>query len=97
MDLVSFLANSFCDLISDVANNVCYNNDKKIIVAEHLIKGLYEMHLQDYLPFLLVTDQNQKLTEVLKEEKKKPNGLHANLKTVLNVDYNLDHRDSVVD
>ena len=56
IDLICFIANGFLDLLSDVSNNVCYQNNKKNIVSEHLLRALQEMHLDEYLPFLLSDD-----------------------------------------
>jgi hypothetical protein len=69
MDLICFISNAFVDLLSDTANNVCYSQDKKNIIPEHAIRALQALHLDEYLPFLLTDNQNQTLTEVMKEEK----------------------------
>jgi hypothetical protein len=58
MDLICFISNAFIDVLSDVSNNVCYKNNKKNIISEHILKALQELHLDEYLPFLLSDDQN---------------------------------------
>ena len=70
MDLICFIANAFVDLLSDTSNNVCYSQQKKNIIPEHLIRALQELHLDHYLPFLLDEDQNQTLADILKHERK---------------------------
>ena len=72
MDLICFISNAFVDLLSDTANNVCYNQDKKNIIPEHAIRALQALHLDEYLPFLLTDNQNQTTGEIFKEEKKSP-------------------------
>lgn len=96
IDLICFISNGFLDLLSDVANNVCYQNNKKNIVSEHLLRALQELHLDEYLPFLLSDDQSLKLPEILKLEKKKPDGLHFTPKQIMNEDKSKDTRSSIV-
>ena len=95
MDLICFIANAFIDLISDISNNVCYSQSKKNIIPEHLIRALQELHLDDYVPFLLTDNQNQTLSEVLKLEKKKANGVTVTAKQ-LNMCDNKDTQQKVV-
>ena len=92
MDLICFISNAFVDLLSDVANNVCTQSGKKNIIPEHLIKALQELHLDDYLPFLLHDDQAKTIQEVLRAEKKRPDGLHCTLKQAVNEDMNPNYR-----
>lgn len=40
MDLICFISNAFVDLLSDVSNNVCYEQNKKNIMPEHTIRAL---------------------------------------------------------
>jgi histone H3/H4 len=40
IDLICFIANTFIDLLSDLSNNVCYNQKKKNIVPEHIVRAL---------------------------------------------------------
>lgn len=96
IDLICYISNCFLDLLSDVANNVCYLNNKKNIVSEHLLKALQELHLDEYLPYLLSDDQNQKLADILKLEKKRPDGLHFTVKQIVNEDRCPNQRNSVV-
>jgi len=56
MDLICFISNAFIDLLSDIANNVCYHANKKNIIPEHAIRALQELYLDEYLPFLLTDD-----------------------------------------
>lgn len=77
MDLLCFLANTFIDLLSDVSNNVCYKHNKKNIVSEHILRALQELHLDEFLPFLLSDDQSMKLTDIMKAEKKVQDGLNS--------------------
>ena len=79
-DLICFVANAFIDLLSDTSNNVCYKAGKKNIVPEHTIRALQELSLDEYLPFLLSDDQGQKLVDILRAEKKRPEGLHVTMK-----------------
>jgi hypothetical protein len=72
MDLICFISNAFVDLLSDVANNVCYKyKKKKNIVPEHLLRALQNLHLDDFLPYLLSDDQNTTMQDIIKSEKKK--------------------------
>ena len=96
MDLICFLSNAFIDLLSDVSNNVCYKQNKKNIISEHILRALQELHLDEYLPFLLSDDQMFPLSEILKIEKKNPDGLHFSVKQVLNEDKSQHLRDSIV-
>lgn len=52
--------------------------------------------MDEYLPFLLSDDQNFRLSDILKIEKKNPDGLHFSMKQVLNEDKSLSQRDSMV-
>ena len=40
IDLICFISNTFIDLLSDLSNNVCYNQKKKNIVPEHIVRAL---------------------------------------------------------
>ena len=78
VDLICFAANAFLELVSDIANNVCYKANKKNIIPEHAVRALQELGLDEYLPFLLSDEQNLKLQDILKAEKK--NGLSLTVK-----------------
>jgi len=39
--------------MADIANNVCYNQKKKNIIPEHLLRALYALNLDEYLPYIL--------------------------------------------
>jgi hypothetical protein len=65
MDLISFIGNAFVDLIADISNNVCFKNKKKNIFPEHAYKALMELHLEDYIPYLLSENQNLPLKVIL--------------------------------
>ena len=58
MDLICFISNAFVDLLSDTSNNVCYSNKRRNIIPEHTVRALQELHLEDYLPFLMSDDQS---------------------------------------
>ena len=94
MDLICFISNCFIDLLSDTSNNVCYKANKKNIIPEHAFRALQELHLDEYLPFLLTDDHNQKLTDLLKQEKKNPDGLHLSAKQF--EERNPSNRESIV-
>lgn len=96
IDLICFISNAFLDLLSDVSNNVCYQNNKKNIVSEHVLRALQELHLDEYLPFLLSDDQGMKLNDILKKEKKRADGLHFTVKQIVNEDRCPDQRNSVI-
>lgn len=49
-------------------------------MPEHTIRALQELHLDDYLPYLLTDHQNQSLKEILSQEKKRKDGLQATQK-----------------
>lgn len=87
MDLICFISNAFVDLLSDTSNNVCYSNKRRNIIPEHTVRALQEMHLEDYLPFLLSDDQTKTVQEILKAERKKPDGLHVNMKQLQEGNY----------
>ena len=82
MDLICFISNAFVDLLSDTSNNVCYSHKRRNIIPEHTVRALQEMHLDDYLPFLLSDNQSMTIQEILKTERKKPDGLHLNMKQI---------------
>ena len=96
LDLLCFLANAFIDLLSDVANNMCYKQKKKNIVNEHVLRALQEMHLDEFLPHLLYDDQTMKLSDILKVEKKVQDGIALTSKQITNEDRNQSNRDSMV-
>lgn len=50
--------------MADIANNVCYNQKKKNIIPEHLLRALYALNLDEYLPYILFDDQNFHLSEL---------------------------------
>ena len=52
-DLICHLANQFVQLIADIANNVCNQHEKKVMFPEHMLRALQELHLDEYLPYLL--------------------------------------------
>jgi hypothetical protein len=68
IDLISFIGNVFVDLISDIANNVCFKSKKKNIFPEHAYQALIELHLDDYFPFLLSDNQNLTLKQIIERE-----------------------------
>jgi len=75
IDLISFIANSFVDLVADVANNVCLNSKKKNIFPEHTYQAIKELHLEDYFPFLLQDNQNLTLKDILLAERSSLEGI----------------------
>lgn len=58
IELICYLANSFVDLLSDISNNVCTDQNKKVIIPEHTLRALQELHLDEYLPYVLLDNQN---------------------------------------
>lgn len=58
IELICYLANAFVDLLSDISNNVCYDQKKKVIIPEHTLRALQELHLDEYLPFILLDNQS---------------------------------------
>jgi len=96
MDLICFISNSFIDLLSDVSNNVCYKNNKKNIISEHILRALHELHLDEYLPFLLDDDQDIRLEQILKKEKKVKDGFHFSAKQVVNDSQSVSVREEIV-
>lgn len=57
IELICYLANAFVDLLSDISNNVCTDQKKKVIIPEHTLRALQELHLDEYLPFVLLDNQ----------------------------------------
>ena len=69
----------------------------KNIKPEHVLRALQELHLDDYLPFLISDDHNVKLQDLLKAEKKKgAQGITLPLKQVVNEERNQNYRESMV-
>lgn len=58
IELICYLANAFVELLSDISNNVCYAQKKKVIIPEHTLRALQELHLDGYLPFVLLDNQS---------------------------------------
>lgn len=58
IELICYLANCFVDLLSDISNNVCTDQKKKVIIPEHTLRALQELHLDEYLPYVLLDNQN---------------------------------------
>ena len=66
--MIVFVANCFVDLFADISNNVCMKFKKKNIVPSHAYQALKELHLGDYIPFLLSDNQNLSLKQILVRE-----------------------------
>lgn len=62
-ELICYLANAFVDLLSDISNNVCYDQKKKVIIPEHTLRALQELHLDEYLPFILQDNQSSDMPD----------------------------------
>lgn len=56
--MICYLANAFIDLLSDISNNVCYAQKKKVIIPEHTLRALQELHMDEYLPYILLDNQS---------------------------------------
>lgn len=65
-------------------------------MIEHVLKGLQHLHLDEYLLFLITEDQNQKLTDILKTEKKLSTGIHHSLKQIVNEERTDTHRPAIL-
>lgn len=67
IDLICHLANQFVDLISDIANNCCYQKEKVLMFPEHMLCAMQELNLDDYLLSVLFNEQEFMSTQDLKE------------------------------
>jgi len=81
MELICFISNAFVDLLADISNNVCCASNKKNIIQEHAIRGIQELSLDDYLPYLLVDDQYLSMEEIEAREKKRQVGFGVDFST----------------
>lgn len=85
MQFISFIANAFLDILTDVQKNIMKSQNKVRIIPKHLLEALQELQLDEFLPFLLEDSSlnYQSLNDICERENNIPSGMRVSQEQAL--------------